>query len=87
MSKVLKDENDDIPSLSMPQMAFESKADVKLDYEGGDEANQVLGMPVAKFDPAKPPTRSASESSGASFADTSEDELFGNVAKNAVKSW
>ena len=87
MNDVLKTPEDDIPSLSMPKMAFESKADVKLDYEGGDEANQVLGMPVAKFDPAKPPTRPATEAGGTSFANTSEDELFGNVAKNAVKSW
>ena len=82
MGNVLKD---DIPSLSMPQMAFESKADVALEYEGGDEANEVLGMPVAKFDPATTTTRSASDSDSASFADTSEDELMKNT-KN-VQSW
>ena len=86
MSKVLKDENDDIPSLSMPQMFFEAKADVELGYEGGDDKREVLGMPTMKFDPAKPPTRSASDSDSASFADTSEDEMMKHAARN-VQTW
>ena len=82
MSNILKDPTDDIPSLSMPQMEFETKADVKLEYEGGNEKGEVLGMPVMKFDPKTTPARQASESDGTSFAGTSEDELMKNI-----RSW
>ena len=85
MSGILKDPADDIPSLSMPQMEFETKADIKLEYEGG--GNDVLGLPVAKFDQKTTrPASEASEASSTSFAGTSEDELMNSTTKN-VQSW
>ena len=85
MSGILKDPADDIPTLPMPEMTFEDSSDVELGYEGGNEGEGVLGMPVMKFDP-KTPARQASEAGGTSFAYTSEDELMNSTTKN-VQSW
>ena len=86
MSNILKDPADDIPTLPMPEMTFDDESDVHLKYEGGDDKREVLGMPTMKFDPAKPPTRRASDSDSASFAGTSEDELMNSTTKN-VQTW